>query len=99
MCCEPSHLGPPPEWRREQAGEVIREGRWPSVPSVAEGLAALASICHPGHQEADRPRPVSTEGGQGRALLSNFLRPGERYEDLAELDKYGPPVAEPNFRG
>jgi hypothetical protein len=84
MCCEPGHLGPPPEWHREAAGEVISEGCRPPRVTAAEGLAALASVIHPGHQRGSGPgrRAVSTEGGHGRALCTfPFSEHGEREDD------------------
>lgn len=83
MCCEPDHIGPPPGWydgttEVETLAEVRRRQ-----------LAALASILKPpdqsdpGPRPRTGPRPVSTEDGQGRALITmrhpNGIR--ERWED------------------
>jgi hypothetical protein len=92
MCCTPEHLGPPPEWQREYDGEVISDGLVPPSVSAAEGLNVLASVLHPAHQRGSGPgrgpRPRSTEGGQGRALLSKYAPDGRtrgRYEDAEDV--------------
>ena len=65
MCCESGHVGAPPEWHKEDAGEVIHEGRW--LPTAAQSVAWWRRQFAP---PEPGPRPVSTEGGQGRALLT-----------------------------
>lgn len=81
MCCQPGHIGPPPEWYHELADDTPSRRLGPG--RMAEGLAALASAIHKDHQRGSGPgrRAVSTEGGQGRAMPGHGGRP----TDLAEL--------------
>lgn len=89
MCCQPDHIGPPPEWqyladREGHGGDLPDRAGLPLTGArVGRGdLAALASILHDSHQRGSGPGrgPVSTEGGQGRAMPGHGNRPTERAE-------------------
>lgn len=99
MCCGPDHIGPPPGWYAgtaevESLAEV--QARVRAAPMALQ-LAALASVLQP-HGQADPgprprtgPRPVSTEGGNGRALITRHGPRGEpdRFQDWAGLIEGG----------
>jgi hypothetical protein len=75
MCCSEDHIGPPPEWqyladREGDTGILPERAALPLTGArVGRGdLAALAAVLQPAPGHAPGPRPVSTEGGQGRAL-------------------------------
>lgn len=79
MCCGPDHIGPPPEWLRDHDDGCLTD-----YPRLPEGLRwgqgsapmALALWDRLGlTAPAPGSRPVSTEGGHGRA------EPGARLGD------------------
>jgi hypothetical protein len=64
VCCEPGHIGPPPEWYRDAADQAPPLRRLPSGAALA---VMLWQLVLPAREPG--PRPVSTEGGHGRAKL------------------------------
>lgn len=80
MCCENDHIGPPPEWLRDFDDQCLPDyPRLPGGVRWGQGSAALSlALWHALGLTADRergPRPVSTQGGRGRA------EPGARFGD------------------
>lgn len=101
MCCSPDHLGAPPEWHREAAAEADERPGEVIPPPPRVTAATLAAWARFLGNRPPGPRPASTEGGQGRALLTALwvpwaIRPGAVREregwtwDLDAPDSGGP---------
>jgi hypothetical protein len=90
VCCQPDHIGPPPEWHRDHDDRCLPDyPRAAAVPPAALALR-LWDACGLTAPEPG-PRPVSTEDGHGRALPQNLLHRHLRYADMrAELAGYDP---------
>jgi hypothetical protein len=95
MCCGPGHLGAPPEWHKELAGDVIGDGA--AVP-VAHTIAWWRWWLGP---PGPRPGPRSTEGGRGRALPTipwrrkDHDRSDDWAAELRATDPGGPDLTNP----
>jgi hypothetical protein len=96
MCCTDDHIGPPPEWHRDHDDASLTD--YPRLPgglhwgqgSAALALALWAAVL--GLPAEPGPRPVSTEGGQGRAELAwrhGDDIPSRMWRQLAALDPGG----------
>lgn len=65
MCCQPDHVGPDPEWYADTDGIPLD---YPRARVTAATLATWARLLGPHAFDGSALRPVSTEGGSGRAL-------------------------------